>query len=182
MPPKTCEVVTKPNQRGARIHPRGCKVRRVQQADGSIKKYNKEGKEKAKITYAHDRHGRNIAYVWVAVSHPNTGNVQHARGVRMTWDTGATSTMMRYEDAEAWGVINQPNGRARPFNQSRSLDARGTMSQVRVYKDVPFVVKWRNIEEAVRDDILVHPPPVDGANLLGTRTMRKLKQLKMKTN
>ena len=62
------------------------------------------------------------------------------------------------------------------------LDARGTMSQVRVYKDVPFVVKWRNIEEAVRDDILVHPPPVDGANLLGTRTMRKLKQLKMKSN
>ena len=89
---------------------------------------------------------------------------------------------MRYEDAEAWGVINQPNGRARPFYQSRSLDARGSMSQVRVYKDVPFVVKWRNVEEAVRDDILVHPPPVDGANLLRTRTMRKLKQLKMKSN
>ena len=56
------------------------------------------------------------------------------------------------------------------------------MSQVRVYKDVPFVVKWGGIEESVRDDILVHPPPVDGANLLGTRTMRKLKQLKMKSN
>ena len=51
-----------------------------------------------------------------------------------------------------------------------------------MYKDVPFVVKWGGIEETVRDDILVHPPPVDGSNLLGTRTMRKLKQLKMKSN
>ena len=42
---------------------------------------------------------------------------------------------------EAWGVIDQPSGRARPFDQSRSLDARGTMSQVRVYKDVG---KWRD--------------------------------------
>ena len=53
---------------------------------------------------------------------------------------------------------------------------------MRVYKDVPFVVKWGGIEETVRDDILVHLPPVDGSNLLGTRTMRKLKQLKMKSN
>ena len=51
----------------------------------------------------------------------------------------------------------------------------------KIHKDVPFVVKWGGIEETVRDDILVHPPPIDGANLLGTRAMRKLKQLKMKS-
>ena len=81
--------------------------------------------------------------MWLRASYPNTGNVQHAAGVRTTWDTGTNKTlMMRFEDAaEAWGVTKTPAGRARPFDQSRSLNAHGTMSQVRVYRDVPFVAK-----------------------------------------
>lgn len=182
MPPRpTCKVVKKPNETGARIYPRGCKVRRVQQADGSIKKYNKQGQEKAKIRYAiGDPMGRNIAYVWLAIDYPNAGNVEHTRGVHMIWDTGATITLMKYADAEAWGLIRKPNGRLRAFSDAHSQNAHGEVSRVRIYKNVPFTIKWGNVEETVRDDIMVHSPPVVGSNLLGTKTMRKLKRLKMK--
>ena len=49
MPPKpTCKVVKREGQRGARIDPKGCKVRTSVNAQGSKKKENKQGQEKIK--------------------------------------------------------------------------------------------------------------------------------------
>ena len=37
-PRPTCKAVKRPNQRGARIHPRGCRVRYILHDDGTIRK------------------------------------------------------------------------------------------------------------------------------------------------
>ena len=51
MPPKpTCKVVKREGQRGARIDPKGCKVRTTKDAQGNKKKQNKQGQEKIKRT------------------------------------------------------------------------------------------------------------------------------------
>ena len=50
MPPKpTCKVVKREGQRGARIDPKGCKVRTTKDAQGNKRQYNKQGQEKFKI-------------------------------------------------------------------------------------------------------------------------------------
>ena len=47
MPPKpTCKVVKREGQRGARIDPKGCKVRTTKDAQGNKRQYNKRGEEK----------------------------------------------------------------------------------------------------------------------------------------
>ena len=44
MPPKpTCKVVKREGQRGARIDPKGCKVRTTKDAQGNKRQYNKHG-------------------------------------------------------------------------------------------------------------------------------------------
>ena len=49
MPPKpTCKVVKREGQRGARIDPKGCKVRTTKDARGNKKKETKHGNEKIK--------------------------------------------------------------------------------------------------------------------------------------
>ena len=51
MPPKpTCKVVKREGQRGARIDPKGCKVRTSVNAQGSKTKEDKQGQEKIKRT------------------------------------------------------------------------------------------------------------------------------------
>ena len=51
MPPKpTCKVVKREGQRGARIDPKGCKVRTTKDAQGNKKKENKQGQQKTKRT------------------------------------------------------------------------------------------------------------------------------------
>ena len=55
MPPKpTCKVVKREGQRGARIDPKGCKVRTTKDAQGNKRQYNKQGQEKFKITEIKD--------------------------------------------------------------------------------------------------------------------------------
>ena len=57
MPPKpTCKVVKIEGQRGARIDPKGCKVRTTKDAQGNKRQYNKQGQEKFKITEIKDEH------------------------------------------------------------------------------------------------------------------------------
>ena len=57
MPPKpTCKVVKREGQRGARIDPKGCKVRTTKDAQGNKRQYNKQGQEKFKITEIRNEH------------------------------------------------------------------------------------------------------------------------------
>ena len=62
MPPKpTCKVVKREGQRGARIDPKGCKVRTTKDAQGNKRQYNKQGQEKFKMTEIKDEHAMIIA-------------------------------------------------------------------------------------------------------------------------
>ena len=48
MPPKpTCKVVKREGQRGARIDPKGCKVRTTKDAQGNKKKQNKQARRRS---------------------------------------------------------------------------------------------------------------------------------------
>ena len=50
MPPKpTCKVVKREGQRGARIDPKGCKVRTTKDTQGNTRQYNKRGEEKVTL-------------------------------------------------------------------------------------------------------------------------------------
>ena len=62
MPPKpTCKVVKREGQRGARIDPKGCKVRTTKDVHGNKRQYNKQGQEKFKITEIRNEHAVTIA-------------------------------------------------------------------------------------------------------------------------
>ena len=80
-PRPTCKAVKRPNQRGARIHPRGCRVRYVLNNDGTIGKNAKAtGRKKpAKqtILIEGDRH-----FMFNA-------RVGNSPSTRFLWDTGA---------------------------------------------------------------------------------------------
>ena len=69
MPPKpTCKVVKREGQRGARIDPKGCKVRTTKDAQGNKRQYNKQETfkiteikdERSSLTIAGSRHTRRL--------------------------------------------------------------------------------------------------------------------------
>ena len=99
----TCKVVTRPGQRGARVHPKGCKVRNRVQGDGTVRKESKLGRlkpEKLRVVSS-----RNY-YLQVA---RGNGRVY----TKMLWDTGATVTVMSYTTAKRLGILTK-DGNLRP--------------------------------------------------------------------
>ena len=98
MPPKkTCKVVVKEGQRGARIHPKGCKVRT--KIEGGVKtRRNKEGqiKRKAKTT------GTEFT---VRVKSAANSNVS----VPLAWDTGADIDTISHADAVKLKILDRPH-------------------------------------------------------------------------
>ena len=87
MPPKpTCKVVKRSNQKGARIHPKGCKVRTdVDAALGTKTRTNKTGERKRKVVEGGREHQVTLARA------PNANPNEWVTGV--IYDTGANSTM-----------------------------------------------------------------------------------------
>ena len=99
----TCKVVTRPGQRGARVHPKGYKTRNRVQGDGTVRKESKLGRlkpQKLRVTSA-----RNY-YLQVARGNGRTYT-------RMLWDTGATVTVMSYTTAKNIGILSK-DGNLRP--------------------------------------------------------------------
>ena len=116
MPPKpTCKVVKREGQRGARIDPKGCKVRTTKDAQGNKRQYNKQGQEKFKITEIRNEHAVTIAgsrqYAtvvrhWKTTTGPNAMSVAQKgafkRNHKMIYDTGATMTTPTWYTIHAW--------------------------------------------------------------------------------
>mgnify|MGYP006066149131 CR=1 FL=1 len=72
MPPKpTCKVVKREGQRGARIDPKGCKVRTTKDAQGNKRQYNKRGEEKITLKTRHTPAIRRMSYGAVRSSTSN---------------------------------------------------------------------------------------------------------------
>ena len=102
-------------QRGARIDPKGCKVRTTKDIQGNKRQYNKQGQEKFKITEIRNEHAVTIAgsrqYAtvvrhWKTTTGPNAMSVAQKgafkRNHKMIYDTGATMTTPTWYTIHAW--------------------------------------------------------------------------------
>ena len=202
MPPKpTCKVVKREGQRGARIDPKGCKVRTTKDAQGNKRQYNKQGQEKFKITEIRNEHAVTIAgsrqYAtvvrhWKTTTGPNAMSVAQKgafkRNHKMIYDTGATMTTMSRSMLRKIG--ENPN-RTNNVRYTTSQGAIGPVVQTKVLNDVVFYVLIHSSgqhvhtgplpQEWVKIKVDVAVMDSDVANLLGTTSIRQLKsRLKVK--
>ena len=196
MPPKpTCKVVKREGQRGARIDPKGCKVRTTKDAQGNKRQYNKQGQEKFKITEIRNEHAVTIAgsrqYAtvvrhWKTTTGPNAMSVAQKgafkRNHKMIYDTGATMTTMSRSMLRKIG--ENPN-RTNNVRYTTSQGAIGPVVQTKVLNDVVFYVLIHSSgqhvhtgplpQEWVKIKVDVAVMDSDQANLLGTTTIKQLK-------
>ena len=113
---KTCKVVKREGQRGARIAPKGCKVRTDISADGSTTRKNKAGETKIKRVIVEDKF-----FMAVTATGPNQQSVINDWSQRSTqskrtckaqhqilYDTGAMITLMSRDLCERLGIISKP--------------------------------------------------------------------------
>ena len=196
MPPKpTCKVVKREGQRGARIDPKGCKVRTTKDAQGNKRQYNKQGQEKFKMTEIKNEHAVTIAgsrqYAtvvrhWKTTTGPNAMSVAQKgafkRNHKMIYDTGATMTTM--SRAMLRKIGENPN-RTNNVRYTTSQGAIGPVVQTKVLNDVVFYVLIHSSgqhvhtgplpQEWVKIKVDVAVMDSDQANLLGTTTIKQLK-------
>ena len=202
MPPKpTCKVVKREGQRGARIDPKGCKVRTTKDTQGNKRQYNKQGQEKFKITEIKHEHVMTIAgsrqYAkvvqhWKTTTGPNAMSAAQKgafkRNHKMIYDTGASTTTMSRSMLRKIG--ENPN-RTNNVRYTSSQGAIGPATQTKVLKDVVFYLLIHSSgqhvhsgplpQEWVKIKVDVAVMDSDVANLLGTTTISQLKsRLKVK--
>ncbi len=181
----TCKVVLRHDEVGARVYPRGCKVRYKLKPNGTVVKIKKStGQEKPKkttrVTTDEDFH------VYLAYE----GN-QYAPFRRFLWDTGATHTSMSRRTAYEMGIIDRDAPGWNPVDElleglGGSLNiASGAQVPYRMIEDVPFEVSSepnappRHDSEVVTGDVVVTENS-DSLNLFGVSHMRNVKQTKVK--
>ena len=189
MPPKpTCKVVKIEGQRGARIDPKGCKVRTTKDAQGNKRQYNKQGQEKFKITEIKDEHVMTIAgrrqYAtvvrhWKTATGPNAMSAAQKgafkRNHKMTYDTGASMTTM---SKSMLRKIGEDPKRTTNVTYTSTQGAIGPATQTKVLKDVVFYVLIHSSgqhvhtgpvpQEWVKIMVDVAVMDSDVANILGT--------------
>ena len=150
----TCKVVTRPGQRGARIAPKGCKVRKTQ-AGQTIRSYTKAGVEKAKITT------NRLKYTLTAA--------RNNHRVRMLFDTGAMVTTIQQADVARWG-LGAPSA-TKPLRV-----ASGATIQVPTHNAVSFNVRINGRSYPVTSTLYV----TAGERLCGVNTIRQLEGVSIK--
>ena len=164
----TCKAVTRPGGRGARIHPKGCKIRNRVQANGTVGKEPKAGRlkpEKLRVVSS-----RNY-YLQVA---RGNGRVY----TKMLWDTGATVTVMSYTTAKRIGILTK-DGNLRPGlrygEDARVVIASGERVTVKSIVDVPL--KIQRTGEIVSGKVYLLR---SGSSLFGISHIKNVKTLKVK--
>ena len=145
----TGKVVTRPGERGARIAPKGCKVRKTQEGDGQIRSYTKAGVEKSKVTT------KRLKYTLTASKNDHS--------VRMLFDTGAMVTTIQQGDVARWGL-------GAPAATKPLRVASGQTIQVPVHSGVAFSVRINGRSYPVTSSVYV----TAGDRLLGVDSIRQL--------
>ena len=171
MPPKpTCKVVKREGQRGARIDPKGCKVRTSVNAQGSKKKENKQGQEKIKrstrsnemrLALAGHRQ-RQFINNWNAK--PAAVRRQYKQNHNIIYDTGANMTTMKSSTLRHIGYNPDRQSNVSYTNVS---DASGGVNRRKILKNVVFYVLLKSDKNregnrtrqwiTLNDDVLVVP-------------------------
>ena len=130
-PPKpTCKAVVRHNQGGARVHPKGCRVRYKVQPGGQIRKVSKTtGQLKPVKTKVVER-GNNY-YLTVRRS-----GGRSSQSSRFLWDSGASKTSMSNTVAKRIGILTQ-NGQLRaPLRYGPDIPMRLANGQVITAKSI----------------------------------------------
>ena len=168
----TCKAVVRPNQRGARIHPRGCRVRYRVQGDGTLGKVAKATNQlkpaKRTILIEGDNHFR---------FHVRVGDGERSQ---FLWDTGATYTSMNRRTARRLGILGANNTPINGFVWSGSHNteiADGTLVQVRRISNVPLT--FVRYGETVRGTVQIMPDET-ASSLFGISHIRNVRTLKVK--
>jgi hypothetical protein len=158
----TCKVVlartTQRGGRGARIYPKGCKVRAHATAGGGIQTYNKQGEAKIKKkVYRRDhRVGVNLG----------------GRTAKLLYDTGAAVTTMTPGVARSLGLGR--GGDHGTFSHHSYVRGVGGNQATQVYKDVGLQLDPTG--ERMRGEVHVGGTH----NLLGVPHIRGAKRYKVK--
>ena len=172
-PRPTCKAVKRPNERGARVHPRGCRVRYILHDDGTIRKNAKaDGRlkpAKQTIELQGEQHFEFKA------------RVRNSRATTFLWDTGATNTSMNQKTARKLGLLDanyQPiNGFSWGQNVYTTI-ADGSVMEVKTINDVPLTFR-DYAQETVVGKVLVMQDETS-SSLFGIGMIRKVKTLKIK--
>ena len=172
-PRPTCKAVKRPNQRGARIHPRGCRVRYILHDDGTIRKNAKADNRlkpaKQNIELQGDRH-----FMFRA-------KVGDSPSTRFLWDTGATTTSMSQKTARKLGLLgenNQPINGYRWGRDAYATIASGETRRIKTIDNVPLTFR-DYAQETVRGKVTVAQDETS-SSLFGVNMIRKVKTLKIK--
>ena len=172
-PRPTCKAVKRPNQRGARIHPRGCRVRYILHNDGTIRKNAKADNRlkpaKQNIELQGDRH-----FMFNA-------RVGNSASTRFLWDTGATTTSMSQRTARKLGLLGETNQPINGFSWGQNVYttiADGSVMEVKTINNVPLTFR-DYAQETVVGKVLVMQDETS-SSLFGIGMIRKVKTLKIK--
>ena len=142
MPPKpTCKVVKREGQCGARIDPKGCKVRTTKDAQGNKKKENKQGQQKIKRTTT--KTDMSLAFAGSPQRHlianwnnrPQNFRSNYKRNHNIVYDTGANITSMTPAALQHIGY--NPNRTTNVYHVN-SGDASGNVVRRKVLRDVNY--------------------------------------------
>ena len=169
----TCKAVTRPNQRGARVHPKGCKIRYKVQGGGEIRKVAKSAPgvlkpAKQKIIIEGVNHFRFQV------------RVRNSPVSTFMWDTGASYTSMSQWTARRLrilGVNNTPIGGFKWSGSHQTQIANGTLVSVKRIDNVPLT--FRRYDETVLGTIAIMPDET-ASSLYGISHIRNVKTLKVK--
>ena len=175
-PKPTCKVVKRQGQTGARIDPKGCKVRSEKDAAGKVKATNKQGQQKHKITQKGREHyilisGKKPAHTavrnkWHTYTQAQIKDFGHEnkQAHRILYDTGATATLMTPALLRKLG--ENPN-RRNNISHTTAHGATGEPVNVKVLKNVTF---WVLIGK-FKDDVMV---TTGSYSLFGTSSIKQL--------
>ncbi len=159
----TCKVVraqeTPKGGKGARIYPKGCKVRGRVSATGGVDKYDKQGNLKMKV-----KEGGRSHTVPVLLNN---------RAVNMVYDTGAMVTTMTREKANELRVGGGMPEQGQ-FYKMAAVTGVGGNQQMSVYRNVDL--KLGPTGEDISGEVWVG----GNHNLLGVPQQKKAKRYKVK--
>ena len=178
MPQKpTCKVVKRQGQTGARIDPKGCKVRSEKDAAGRVKTTNKQGQQKHKVKETNRDH-----FLFISgnkTTHHNKRNnwnnetpaqkAAFGSTHRILYDTGAMGTLMTRTLLRKLG--ENPD-RTNNIAHTMMSGATGGPVSTKILKNVTYWVLIGKTEWVkIKDDVMV----ASGThNLFGTSAIRQL--------
>ena len=181
----TCKVVKRAGQRGARIAPRGCKVRTDIDADGRKTRRNKAGETKIKLVELDRKFilavagpkQQSVINGWEQRSPQSKRNYKEDN--HMLYDTGAMVTLMSRALLQRLGI----NWKRTTNTYTTNISGVGGDQQTKVLVGVEFYIQidwFTNQWTKVKADIHVMPTDDNTSRLLGVDVIRQLTRLTVK--